>query len=65
MSRPNRAEAPSLDFHVRLSPAERDRVDQAAHANHQTSSQFGREALVTAADDCLERPAKAFRSRKL
>ncbi len=61
MSRPNRAEAPSLDFHVRLSPAERDRVDEAAKANHQTSSEFGREALVTAADECLE---AAIRSRK-
>jgi len=64
VSRPNRAEAPSLDFHVRLSPAERDRVDQAALANHQTSSEFGREALVTAADECLEDPPRGFRSRK-
>jgi uncharacterized protein (DUF1778 family) len=54
VSRPNRAEAPSGDFHVRLSPAERVRLDQAAKVNHQTSSQFAREALVTAADDCLE-----------
>lgn len=60
MSRPARAEAPSQDFHLRLSPDERARVDQAARANHQTSSDFGREALITAADDCLEaqrRPA--------
>ncbi len=55
MSRPNRAEAPSQDFHLRLSPDERDRVELAAHANHQTPSEFGREALITAADDCLER----------
>jgi uncharacterized protein (DUF1778 family) len=54
VSRPARAEAASRDFHVRLSPAERDRVDQAAKANHQTTSDFGREALVTAADECLE-----------
>jgi len=54
MSRPNRAEAPSQDFHLRLSPDERARVDRAARANHQSSSDFGREALITAADDCLE-----------
>jgi len=44
-----------LDFHLRLSPEERERVDQAADANHQTPSEFGREALITAADECLER----------
>jgi uncharacterized protein (DUF1778 family) len=60
VSRANRAEAPSLDFHLRLSPAERDRVDEAAATNHQTASEFGRDALVQAADDCLE----AIRSRK-
>jgi uncharacterized protein (DUF1778 family) len=54
VSRPNRAEAPSRDFHLRLSPDERERVDQAAKLNRQSSSDFGREALVTAADDCLE-----------
>jgi len=54
MSRPNRAEAPSTNLHVRLSPVERERVDQAARANHQTTSQFSRDALVTAADECLE-----------
>lgn len=64
MSRPNRAEAPSVDFHVRLSPAERDRLDQAAKANHQTSSQFARDALGLAADDCLDdRPAAPFVAR--
>ena len=56
MSRPNRAEAPSTNLHVRLSPDERERVDQAAKANHQTTSQFSRDALVTAADECLETP---------
>lgn len=54
MSRPNRAEAPSVPLCTRLSPAERDRVAQAATANHQTPSQFARDALVTAADECLE-----------
>jgi uncharacterized protein (DUF1778 family) len=57
VSREHRAEASTADFHVRLSPDERDRVAQAAKANHQTASQFARDALVTAADDCLERPA--------
>jgi len=59
LSRPTRAEATSGDFHVRLSPAERERVDQAAKANHQTTSQFARDAIVTAADDCLEPPNRA------
>jgi len=54
MSRPNRAEAPSQDFHLRLSPAERVRVEAAAKVNHQTASEFGRDALITAADDCLD-----------
>lgn len=54
MSRPVRAEAPSVPCCTRLSPAERERVDQAAKANHQTASQFARDALVTAADDCLD-----------
>jgi len=65
MSRPSRAEAPSVDFHVRLSPAERRRVDEAARVNHQTSSQFVRDVLLNAAEECLERPIAAFRSAKL
>lgn len=56
MSRPNRAEAPSLDFHLRLSPEERERVDQAAKVNHQTSSEFGRLAVMTAVAECEETP---------
>jgi len=54
MSRHNRAEAPSVSTSTRLSPAERDRVEQAAKANHQTVSQFSRDALITAAEECLE-----------
>ncbi len=54
MSRPVRAEAPSQACCTRLSPAERQRVDLAARVNHQTMSQFARDALVTAADDCLD-----------
>jgi len=56
VSRHTRAEAPSVATSTRLSPAERERVDQAAKANHQTISQFARDALVTAADECLEDP---------
>jgi uncharacterized protein (DUF1778 family) len=50
-----RAEALSQPLPVRLSPAERERVRVAARVNHQNVSQFARDALVTAADDCLER----------
>ncbi len=60
MSRPTRAEAPSKDFHLRLSPEERADVDAAAEANHQTSSEFAREALVNASAECRE----AIRRRK-
>jgi uncharacterized protein (DUF1778 family) len=59
VSRPVRAEAASIALSTRLSPAERDRVDQAAKANHQTRSEFARDALVTAANECLEDPTAA------
>lgn len=52
--RRSRAEAPSVPVPVRLSPAERERVAQAARVNGQGFSQFMRDALVTAAEDCLE-----------
>lgn len=58
MSRHPRAEATSVPTCTRLSPEERDRVDQAAAANHQTVSQFARDALVTAAAECLDDPPK-------
>lgn len=58
MSRPNRAEAPSVPTCTRLSPAELERVTRAASTNHQTVSEFARDALVTAADDCLEVPRR-------
>jgi uncharacterized protein (DUF1778 family) len=54
MARPMRAEAPSQPVPVRLSPDERDRVEKAAKVNHQKPSQFIRDAVVTAAEDCLE-----------
>jgi hypothetical protein len=56
--RPARAEAPGSPFHVRLSPSERERVEQAARVNRQTPSDFARDALVTAASECLEPPGK-------
>jgi uncharacterized protein (DUF1778 family) len=65
MSRPNRAEARSTPLQVRLSPAERRSVDRAATANHQTTSDFARDALVTAAAECLEPLAQGFRTTKL
>jgi uncharacterized protein (DUF1778 family) len=49
-----RAEAPTFPVPVRLSPAERERVRVAAQVNFQTVSQFIRDAVVTAAEDCLE-----------
>ena len=54
MPRKPRAEAPAKPFSVALSPAERARVLEAAHANRQSLSQFSRDALLIAADDCLE-----------
>ncbi len=52
--RPARAEAAGVDYHVRLSPIERERVDAAARICHQSSADFARDALVTAAEDCLD-----------
>lgn len=49
-----RAEAPSAPFTVRLSPAERALAQQAARVNHQTEGEFLRDAVVTAAAECLE-----------
>ena len=49
-----RAEARSQPFPIRLSPAERSIVEQAASVNRQNLAQFGRDALLTAAAECLE-----------
>jgi len=54
MARKPRAEAPAVPFSVPLSPVEREIVTRAAGVNHQTLSQFGRDALLGAAEDCLE-----------
>jgi len=60
---PLRAEAPSTPFRIRLSPAEHALAQRAAKVNHQNVSQFLRDALVTAAEDCLEsrRAVRIFR----
>lgn len=54
MARRSRAEAPGQPMRVRLSPAELSRLKLAAFTNRQNLSQFARDALVTAAEDCLE-----------
>lgn len=51
-----RAEAASnVPLRVRLSPTEYELVKTAAKVNRQNLSQFVREAIDTAAGDCLER----------
>lgn len=52
--RPRAEAAAGTALRTRLSPAERERVETAAKLNHQTLSEFMRDALVTAADDCIE-----------
>jgi hypothetical protein len=54
MARKPRAEAIGRSVSVKLSPAERGRVYQAAIRNQQTLSAFLREAAEDAAADCLE-----------
>ena len=53
MRRP-RGEAPSRPTGVRLSPEERRLAEQAALVNRQCLSDFIRDAVVTAASECLE-----------
>lgn len=52
MSRTPRAEAVSYPLPVRLSPAERERVEHAAAISRQSVSDFARDALATAVEDC-------------
>jgi hypothetical protein len=54
VGRPLRAEAESRPLVVRVSPAERRIIETAAKMNRQNQSQFARDALLTAAEDCLE-----------
>jgi uncharacterized protein (DUF1778 family) len=49
-----RAEAPSRPVSVRLSPRELRRATEAAQINHQLVGDFIRDAIVTAAEECLE-----------
>lgn len=53
-----RAEAPSIPTTVRLSPVESERLLLAAKANHQKASDFVRDAILTATEDCLEAPGR-------
>jgi len=52
--RPARAEAPSIPKTIRFSAAGLKRISDAARVNGQKPSDFARDAIVTAADDCLE-----------
>lgn len=49
-----RAEAAAVPVKARLSPAELARLDRAARVNHQSRSEFIREAIVNTASECLE-----------
>lgn len=50
----DRPEVRSTPIRVRLTPSERKLVQDAARVNQQNVSQFLRDALMTAAGDCLE-----------
>jgi uncharacterized protein (DUF1778 family) len=55
VSRPTRAEAPSVPLTIRVSPIERERLEQAARVNRQSLSQFSRDVLLDEAEECLEK----------
>jgi uncharacterized protein (DUF1778 family) len=54
MARPARNDDPTKPYAIRLTEAERDRIKEAARVNGQKPADFARDALVTAAEDCLE-----------
>lgn len=54
MARRTRAEALSIPVRVRLSPFEKQMAEQAALVNRQKFSEFIRDAVMSAAGDCLE-----------
>ncbi len=54
MARLSRAESAARPIRVRLSPIEFHQMQTAARVNHQTLSGFMREAIASAAGDCLE-----------
>jgi len=53
MSRPLRADAPGVTICARFSPAEKARVQAAAAVNHQSLSDFERDAVLERADQLL------------
>lgn len=57
MARPARTTDKTKPYAIRLTKAERDRIKEAARVNRQKPAQFVRDAIVTAADDCLESTA--------
>lgn len=57
MARPPRNEAPTTAYAIRLTKAERERIKEAARANGQKPAEFARDAIVTAASECLESTA--------
>ncbi len=57
MARPARTDEPTKPYTLRLTKAERERIKKAARVNRQKPADFARDALVTAADDCLESTA--------
>jgi uncharacterized protein (DUF1778 family) len=54
MPRKPRADTPARGYPVRLSTAERHRIAAAARVNRQRFAEFCRDALLEAADECLE-----------
>jgi uncharacterized protein (DUF1778 family) len=54
VSRQARAEAPGVPMTTRVSPSEKERVERAARANHQSLSDFKRDALLDRADQVLD-----------
>ncbi len=54
MARPPRNDEPTKAYAIRLTQAERDRIKEAARANGQKPAEFARDAIVTAAAECLE-----------
>lgn len=51
--RKTRAEAPSRPLGFRFSPAEIERLELAAKLNHQKMSEFARDVILIATEDCL------------
>ena len=52
--RPARNEEPTTAYAIRFTKAERAVIKKAARVNGQKPSEFARDAIVTAAEDCLD-----------